>query len=391
MIFLDLGNQPFANEYLKKKNKKEKKYSLKIDFNTKNKIVSIKKKFLSNQIFKKDYPYRSSISETMKKSFFELAKKIKKKFKKQKILEIGCNDGVFLRHFNQSLSLGIEPCIGIANIARKKKLNVISKYWNFDLAKKIKKKYNNFEIIFSANTITHIKNYNEVFSSVNHLLGDDGIFIIQDPSLLSLLKTNAYDQFYNEHIYVFSYLSLKNILKKHNLEIFDLENINVHGGSIRYYIQKKNGIYKKRKSIFLQEKKEIEYGLSKISTYKKFRDRVNHSKNELVKILKKFKDENKTVIGYGATAKAVTVLNYCKINSKYIEYFVDTTPEKQNKFMPGVKIKVKKYKFLNRNKVDYAFLGAWNFKEEILKKEKKFLKMGGKFITHIPKPRIISK
>jgi len=84
-------------------------------------------------------------------------------------------------------------------------------------------------------------------------------------------------------------------------------------------------------------------------------------------------------------------LNYCKINSKYIEYFVDTTPEKQNKFLPGVKIKVKKYKFLNRNKVDYAFLGAWNFKEEILKKEKKFLKMGGKFITHIPKPRIISK
>ncbi|MDC1176694.1 class I SAM-dependent methyltransferase [Candidatus Pelagibacter sp.] len=390
MIFLDLGNQPFANEYLKKINQKEKKYSLKIDFNRKNKIVSIKKKFLSNQIFKKDYPYRSSISETMKKSFFELAKKIKKKFKKKKILEIGCNDGVFLKHFNQNLSLGIEPCIGIANIARKKKLNVISKYWNFDLAKKIKKKYNNFEIIFSANTITHIKNYNEVFSSVNHLLGDDGIFIIQDPSLLSLLKTNAYDQFYNEHIYVFSYLSLKNILKKHNLEIFDLENINVHGGSIRYYIQKKNGIYKKRKSIFLQEKKEIEYGLSKISTYKKFRDRVNHSKNELVKILKKFKDENKTVIGYGATAKAVTVLNYCKINSKYIEYFVDTTPEKQNKFMPGVKIKVKKYKFLNRKKVDYAFLGAWNFKEEILKKENKYLKMGGKFITHIPTPRIIS-
>ena len=391
MIFLDLGNQPFANEYLKKKNQKEKKYSLKIDFNRKNKIVSIKKKFLSNQIFKKDYPYRSSISETMKRSFFELSKKIKKNFKKQKILEIGCNDGVFLRHFDQNFSLGIEPCLGIANIARNKKLNVISKYWDFNLAKEIKKEYNNFEIIFSANTITHIKNYNEVFSAVNHLLDDDGIFIIQDPSLLSLLKTNAYDQFYNEHIYVFSYLSLKNILKKHNLEIFDLENINVHGGSIRYYIQKKNGIYKKKKSIFLQERKENEYGLSKISTYKKFGDRVNHSRIELVKILKKFKDEKKTVIGYGATAKAVTVLNYCKINSKYIEYFVDTTPEKQNKFLPGVKIKVKKYKFLNRNKVDYAFLGAWNFKEEILKKEKKFLKMGGKFITHIPAPRIISK
>ena len=391
MIFLNLGNQPFANEYLKKKNQKEKKYSLKIDFNTKNKIVSIKKKFLSNQIFKKDYPYRSSISETMKRSFFELSKKIKKKFKKQKILEIGCNDGVFLRHFNQNLSLGIEPCLGIANIARNKRLNVISKYWDFNLAKKIKKKYNNFEIIFSANTITHIKNYDEVFSAVNHLLDDDGIFIIQDPSLLSLLKTNAYDQFYNEHIYVFSYLSLKNILKKHNLEIFDLENINVHGGSIRYYIQKKKGIYKKKKSIFLQERRENEYGLSKIRTYKKFGDRVNQSKEELIRILKKFKDEKKTVIGYGATAKAVTVLNYCKINSKYIEYFVDTTPEKQNKFLPGVKIKVKKYKFLNRNKVDYAFLGAWNFKEEILKKEKKFLKMGGKFITHIPTPRIISK
>ncbi len=390
MIFLDLGYQPFANEYLKNKFQKEKKYRLLIDFNKKNKIISIKKKFLSEKIFKNNYPYRSSISKTMRKSFKNLSIIIKKKFKKKKILEIGCNDGVFLENFNRKNTLGIEPCKNIAKLSKAKNISVISDYWTKKLSRDIKKKFGKFDLIFSANTITHIKNLDEVFSAVNHVLDEDGVFIIQDPSLLELIKNNAYDQFYNEHIYVFSYLSLSSILKNHDFEIFHIENISDHGGSLRYYIKKKNSNFKITKSVKDQKKLEINFGLQNFSTYKKFSSNVKYSREKLIKLFNKIKSKNQKIIGYGATAKAVTVLNYCKINNDLINYFVDTTPEKQGKFMPGVKIPVIKYSKLSRKKVDYAFLGAWNFKSEIIKKEKSFLSNKGKFITHIPFPKIVT-
>ena len=208
--------------------------------------------------------------------------------------------------------------------------------------------------------------------------------------MLKLIKKNAYDQFYNEHIYVFSYLSLAKIIKEHNLEIFNLENIKDHGGSIRYYIKKKQALYNINKSIKTQKKIEIKNGLHKFSTYKKFANRVKLSKEKLIGLINRINKKNKKIAGYGATAKAVTVLNYCKIDHKNIKYFVDTTPEKQGKLMPGVKIPIKKYSKLLKTKVDYVFLGAWNFKNEIFKKEKKFLSNNGKFITHVPFPKIIS-
>ena len=195
-------------------------------------------------------------------------------------------------------------------------MRVISDYWTKKLSNNINNKYGKFDIIFSANTITHIKNFDEVFEGVNKVLKDDGLLIIKDPSLLELIKNNAYDQFYNEHIYVFSYLSLANIIKKHNLEIFHLENIKDHGGSIRYYIKKRHSKHKINISTKKQKQIEIKNGLHKLSTYKKFRDRVMSSKAKLIKLLDKINKNNKKIIGYGATAKAVTVLNYCKINNK---------------------------------------------------------------------------
>jgi len=389
MIFLDLGLQPLANEYLKNQRIKDKKYRLLVDFNNKNKIVSIKKKFSSRKMFKNNYPYRSSMSKTMTKSFRNFANILKQKFKKKKVLEIGCNDGVFLENFDKSLSLGIEPCANIAKLSKRKKINVLIKYWDQETAFKIKNKYGKFDLIYSANTITHIKNLDEVFKSIKLVLNDNGTLIIQDPSMLELLKKNAYDQFYNEHIYVFSYISLSKLLKKYNFVIYKVKNIPEHGGSIRYFIKKNNKKNKIENSVYIQLKKELKYGLSKFPTYKKFGQSVNKSKNKLKDILINLRKLNKVVIGYGATAKAVTVLNYCNIDRSLIKFFYDTTPEKQNKYIPGVKIPVKRYNVLDSKKIDYVFLGAWNFKKEIFTKEKKFLKSGGKFITHIPVPKII--
>ena len=153
--------------------------------------------------------------------------------------------------------------------------------------------------------------------------------------------------------------------------------------------KKNNEFYKisnqVKKNIILEKKG----GLDKFSTYKKFAKKVEKSKNQLKQIFNQLKRKNKKIIGYGATAKSCTVLNYCKINSNDIKFFYDTTSYKINKYLPGSKIKIKRYKKLSRSDADYVFLGAWNFKDEIFKKEKNFLKRGGKFITHIPQPKII--
>ena len=388
--FLDLGNQPLANSYIKKKDlaKKERKYRLIVCFNKINKLVSIKKTFSSKDMFNNEYPYRSSTSQTMSLHLKRLAQKIKR-IKPNKILEIGSNDGCFIKNFDRKKTIGVEPCSNVEKITKKQKYNTYPEFWSPKLAKKILKEHNKVNLIFSSNTISHIKNLDEVFKGINIVLDEKGMFILEDPSLLECLKKNTYDQFYNEHIYVFSYLSLQNALKKHNLEIFKIEKLKIHGGSNRYYIKKKTNKIKFHISVSHHKFKEIKYGLESLKTYIKFAKRIENSKKKLFSIFTKCKKNNKKIIGYGATAKSVTILNYCNINNSMINYFVDTTPDKQNKYTPGTKILIKKYSNLINDNVDYAFLGAWNFKKEIFTKEKKYIKKGGKFIIHTPYPRII--
>tara|TARA_B100000003_G_scaffold207486_1_gene225168 strand:- start:279 stop:1469 length:1191 start_codon:yes stop_codon:yes gene_type:complete len=389
--FLDLGFQPLANAFIKKKNlfKKETKYRLKVCFNKNNYLVSIKNTFSSHKMFNNTYPYRSSMSTTVSKSFKLLANIIKKKLKPKLILEIGSNDGTFMRNFNKNKIIGIEPCKNVEKITKQKKLNTHPLYWNDKTAKFLRSKYGKFDLIFSANTLSHIKNLDNVFKNVYNLLSETGVLIIEDPSLLECLKKNTYDQFYNEHIYVFSCVALNKILKKNKLEIYKVEKLNIHGGSNRYFIKKISDKKNIDKSFLKQIKNEKKYGLTNKKTYFKFAKRVNKSKNKLRSIFVKLKKQKNKVIGYGATAKSTTILNFCNINNNYIEYFLDTTQDKQNKYTPGTKIKIIKYKNEIEKNIKYIFLGAWNFKEEILKKEKKFIKRGGKFIIHTPYPKII--
>ena len=387
--FLDLGNQPLANNYLSKFKKEQIKYKLKLFFNTKSKMVSISKRIPSEMMFTNNYPYRSSMSKTMQNSFYELSLEIKKKFKPKKILEIGSNDGALIKNFNKSEAIGIEPCRNLAQITKKMGYVTYNNYWSQELAKKIGLKNEKIDLIYSANTLTHISDLNEVFKSISYLLSSNGILIIEDPSLLECIKKNSYDQFYNEHIYLFSAISVNSLLKKFNLEIFNIKNLETHGGSLRYYI--KRVINKKitiSRNIKIQIKKEMIFGLHKFSTFKKFSQKVEKSKVKLLSILNSLKNKKKLVLGYGATAKVVTILNYCNINNDLICNFVDTTPEKINRYMPGKNIKILKYNPKILDKYHYVFLGAWNFKKEILNKEKRFLKNGGKFITHVPVPKI---
>jgi len=392
--FLNLGRQPIANSFLssisKKSLKSEYFYNLIISFNTKNFLVSVKKPVNPKIQYTDKYAHRASESQTMRNAFRSAALKLYKRFKPKKIMEIGSNDGVFLKNFPRQKVVGVEPCKNLAEIT-KKKFKTYPNFWNKILSKKILEKHSKVDLIFSANTISHIPNLKETFEAIFNIISDDGVFVIEDPSLSSVIKINSYDQFYDEHVYVFSTLAVENIVKKYKLRLFDVEKINTHGGSLRYFICKNDSKHKKTKRLvsILNEEKKI--GLDNFNTFKKFAKRVKNSKKKLVSLLKKIKKNNNKIISYGATYKSTTVFNYCKIDTRYIHYVTDTTFNKQGKFTPGTHIPIISPEIGFNESVDYAFLGAWNFKREILNKEKKYIKRGGKFITHVPEVKILGK
>ena len=388
--FLSLGNQPLANDFrIKKANSF---YTLNLKFNNKTKLVSINKRVKKEIMFNKTYPYRSSLSISVKNHFKNLSNIIKKKFSHKKILEIGSNDGAFAKNFRKNQIICIEPCLDVGNILKKKGFKVHVKYFDDELVKLLTKNSNKFDLIFSANTITHINNIEKVLNNIKKTLSYKGVFILEEPSFLECYKRNAFDQFYNEHIYVLSAISLKNVLTKIGLKIFKIENLEIHGGSLRYYItHEKNNNNKICDSLKKQIKAETKAGLHKFTTYKKFAKNVSNLKKKLIKIFKEIKSKKGRIVGYGASAKSVTVVNYCNLKEDFFDYFIDTTISKIGRYLPGTKIRVRKYEKSILDEKVFYFLGAWNFKEEIFHKEKNLLKKGGSFILHLPMPHIYKK
>jgi methylation protein EvaC len=393
-IFLRLGKQPLANSFLPLNSKKifdkEFFYNLNISFNTFNYLVSITNPVNPKHQYTNKYAHRASESLTMRNAFAKVARKLDKKFKPNIVMEIGSNDGVFIKNFDKKRVIAVEPCKNLANLT-KKNFKTFPNFWNKKLAKKIFSNSKKADVIFSANTISHIPNLKETFDAIRLSLSKNGVLVIEDPSLFSVLKRNSYDQFYDEHVYVFSTLAVLQVVKSSKLRLFHAETVNTHGGSMRYYICKDDGIYKETKKLYSILNKEKKAKLNKLITYLAFSKRVRDSKTKLLNIFKRLKRKNKKIISYGATYKSTTVFNYCKIGTNLIDYVTDTTLNKQGKYTPGQQVPIISPKKGMNKTVDYAFLGAWNFKREILKKEKNFIKRGGRFITHVPSAKIISK
>lgn len=392
-VFLNLLKQPITNSYLSNINsstlEKEFFYNLSIVFNLNNYLVSIKKPVNPKNQYTDTYAHRASQSRTMNLSFKKIADKLKKKYKPLLSMEIGSNDGVFLKNFNKKNIIAVEPCKNLAKITNKKGYLTYDKFWDTKLAKKILKTKGSVDLIYSANTISHIPNLKEVFKAISICLNQNGVFVFEDPYIGSVLKNNSYDQFYDEHVHVFSLMAISNLLKIHKLRIVDAEILTTHGGSIRFYVAREESKYKISKSVKKIYKSELNKRLDKFDTYKRFSYRVQGSKKKLIKLLKNLKKKGKKVISYGATYKSATVFNYCNINSSLIDFVIDTTKNKQGKYTPGKHLLIKPPCDMVKEKIDYAFLGAWNFAKEIMEKEKIFIKNGGKFITHVPEIKII--
>ena len=394
--FLDLGVMAPSNSFLKKKDldKKNSEYPLKIFFCENCYLVQTKDFAKKEEFFSENYPYFSSASKTWlnhSKLYVQKIINFKKLKKDSFVIEVASNDGYLLKNFKDRNipCLGIEPTLSTANKARRIGINTETIFLNKSNAKKIIKKYKKADLVIGNNVYAHVPDINNFTSSLELLLKDDGIVTLEFPHLLNLIKYTQFDTIYHEH---FSYLSLhtvKKIFNKHKLKIFNVEEINTHGGSLRVYGCKNNFLKKIDIKINDILKKEKYHGLQNINTYHKFKIKVQKINNKLTKLLKDIKKSGKKTIAYGAAAKGNTLLNYCGIKKDLVEAVIDISPSKQNKFMPTSHIPIYDVNFLKKNRLDYLLILPWNLKKEILN-QNKFLKLRGvKFIIPIPDVKII--
>ncbi len=383
MHFLHLGKQPIANGFLNQEQfDDEFFYNLSVGFDEETCLVTQLDYVKPELMFNEDYAYRGSMSKTMVNHFSEFSKSFKNRINKPNILEIGSNDGVFLKNWDKKNTFAVEPCANFAKETNDLGYKTYCDFWNRNLAEKIGQENGYMDLIFAANCICHIPDLDETFSAVESLLKPHGLFVFEDPSLASMINNNSYDQIYDEHPHIFSVMALSKLLKRNGLEIVRVDSLSVHGGSNRIWAQKIDHNTRPDIDRYLDYERVI--GLDDIECFKRFAERVAQSKEDLRNLLTRCADQDKKVISYGATSKSTTVFNYCDVGPDLISCITDTTPEKQHKYSPGMHIPILPQK--DSDVFDYAFLGAWNFAEEIKKKE---LYFGGRFITHVPTVRIV--
>ena len=391
--FLNLGRQPIANKFLKEDEYEgEFFYDLKVIFDEDTKLVSLKDFVKPELMFNKDYAYSTSMSYPMVKHFELTANMLKEKFYPKTVLEIGSNDGPFIKNFDTEISICVEPCENFAKKTTDMGYRSYISFWDTDVSHGIKEIHGEMDLVYAANCICHIQNLDECFAAVKNILSKNGVFVFEDPSLLRMLERGSYDQIYDEHAHIFSITALDHILRENGLIIFRVDNLSVHGGSNRIYARHANIPTNLIPDDSVRDNlgKEREFGVDNFQMYEIFAERVNKSKNDLVELLTKLKDEGKRVVSIGATSKSTTVFNYCGIDKSLIECITDTTPDKQGMLSPGSYIPIVDRKLVNLNNYDYAFLGAWNFKDVIANKEREFVENGGKFITHVPEVMVFS-
>tara|TARA_R110002124_G_scaffold223408_1_gene388718 strand:+ start:491 stop:1708 length:1218 start_codon:yes stop_codon:yes gene_type:complete len=340
-----------------------------------------------DQMFHDHYAYFASTSSYMTEHFRVMAEDLMSKYVSETnpfVVEIGCNDGITLQNFARAgvPHLGVEPSSNVADAAREKGVNILSEFFNEQTAADIVSEHGNADLFIATNTMHHIEDTNSVAAGVAILLKPKGVMVQEDPYLGDMIEGTAYDQLYAEHMYIWSVTSLNNVFSRHGLEIFDVEWNAFHGGCMRYFLCHK-GAYPESDRLLAQRAKESLMGLGRPETFDTFRRNCELSREKIMNLLHDYDAAGKTVVGYGATAKSATVINYCGIDDQLIEFISDTTPAKQNKYSPGAHIPVKSHDAFTDSHADVAVLFAWNHFNEINAKEESFRARGGKWVIPV--------
>ncbi len=375
----------------------EKKYPLNICFCKKCFMLQVVDIIKPEKMFSK-YFYSSSAIKTLRDHFNQYAKDISsipEDVNTSIVLEFGCNDGVLLKPLleqNFLKVIGVDPASNIINNnINNENLFVYNDFFTKKLAKSIVDTHGKLDIIMANNVFAHISTIKDTTSAIYNSLSDNGIFIFEVHYLSSLIDELQYDMIYHEHLFYYSYLSAKNHFSKFNMNIYDVKKIPIHGGSIRFYVCKRGSKMDiSTTNVKTLEQEELKNNYNKYSTFINFADKINKSRNSLNKLLIDLKSKGKSIVGYGASGRANTIIQFCNIDNNVLDYMIDDAPHKQGLYTPGSHLKIhNSSKLYSKNPPDYVLLFAWSFAEEIFKKNNKYINSGGRFIIPLPKIRII--
>lgn len=396
-VFVDLGETPLANSYLTKDmlDKTEKKFPLRALTCEKCFLVQVDEFEKPQNIFN-EYAYFSSYSTSWLEHVKLFAEEMINRFnlsKNDQIIEIASNDGYLLKNFkDKKISvLGIEPAVNVGRMAEDMGIQNITEFFSSKTAQEIIDSGIKANLLIAFNVLPHVPDLNDFVLGMKKIIHENGVIVIQFSAyLLDVIEKGEFDMVYHEHFSYFSLYTLKEIFQHYDLEIFDVKEIPVHGGSLRLFLKSKNNSeIKIKENVEKLLKKEEEFRLQKISTYLEFQKKVEKSKKNIQDFFINAKEQGKKIVCYGAAAKGNTVLNFCEITKDEIDYVVDISPHKQEKFLPGTHIPIHSPEKIKSTKPDYIVILAWNLKDEIVEQMSFVEEWNGKFVVLIPEVKIL--
>lgn len=372
-------------------NQKPKKYPLSLVLCEKCSLLQLRHNVPQSSLYTERYGYKSGINKTMQDELKGIVNESLSKLEKKgniTAVDIGANDGTLLGNYGKKVfKIGVEPIKKFAKECEQKADVVINDFFKYkSYIKKVTGK--KADIITVISCFYDMESPNIFLSDVKKILSEDGIVVIQQNYLVGMLEQNAFDNIVHEHLEYYSLLSLENLLKRHNLEVFDVEQSNINGGSFRTYICF-SGKRKISKSVIDMRRKEMKMNLKNKKVYVDFAKRVERNKNKLYKLITRLVKDGKKIFVYGASTRGNTLLQYCELDSSLIKAAVERNTEKWGKKIASVGIPIISEEQARIEKPDYMLVLPWFFKKEFLRREKGYLSSGGHFIFPLPKLEVI--
>jgi hypothetical protein len=389
--FLELGDQPLANAFLKDPSQiaGEKKYPLDVWFCATCSLVQLVD-VIDPAVLFRDYIYVTGTSETIAHHNEAYARAVVEALslgKDDLVVEVASNDGSLLKRFQSHgvRTLGIEPATNIAKIAEAAGVETINEFFDRACGERTRKKRGPAKAVIGNNVLAHVDDPVGFLAGAAALI-DDGRVIVEFPYLEELLDRLEYDTVYHEHLCYFSLTAVANIFSRAGLSVVRVDRVPVHGGSLRVWGAKQK---EHAGAIEAELDREKRAGLTDLLRFRRFSEMVETNRSELLSLLQRLKAEGKTLAAYGAPAKGNTLLNYCGIGTDLIPYTVDRSPLKVGRLTPGMHLPVLDAGELLKRRPDFTLILAWNFAEEIVRQQEAYRAAGGRFIVPIPEPRIL--